>query len=95
MSLKIISGPGSANDSLDPGKLHKAAERALDYHLPSSGKLKSDMQPGNIFAVVGDIDTERVQANLSETLASANAMAADLCSSWRVRGGMLRWAFSR
>ncbi|VVO29420.1 DUF6124 family protein [Pseudomonas fluorescens] len=65
----------SPYDSLDPGKLHKAAERALDYHLPSSDKPKLDPQSANIFTV---IDTERLLANLSETLASANAMASDL-----------------
>ena len=68
----------SPYDSLDPGKLHKAAERALDYHLPSSDKPKLDPQSTNIFTVIDGIDTERLLANLSETLASANAMASDL-----------------
>jgi hypothetical protein len=41
-------------------------------------KPKPDRQSGYIFTVVDGIDTERLLTNLSETLASANAMASDL-----------------
>ncbi|MFW0754348.1 DUF6124 family protein [Pseudomonas sp. H11T01] len=69
----------SPYDSLDPGKLHEAAERALDFHLPpSKTKPKPTLQSAHIFTVIDGIDTERLLANLSETLASANAMASDL-----------------
>jgi hypothetical protein len=81
--IKITPDPpetesASPYDSLDSGKLFDAAERVLDDQLSSSDKPKPDVQSGNIFAVVDGIDTERLLANLSETLASANAMASDL-----------------
>ncbi|MGX1174239.1 DUF6124 family protein [Pseudomonas sp. R151218B TE3479] len=54
----------------------KAAERALDYYLkPKTTKAEAD--PGQLFTVVNGVDTESLLANLSETLASANAMLSD------------------
>ncbi|WP_103310577.1 MULTISPECIES: DUF6124 family protein [unclassified Pseudomonas] len=61
----------------DPEKLQEAAGRALDYHLGThpDPKPKTSTQ---IFTVIDTIDTECLLANLSETLASANAMVSDL-----------------
>ncbi|EJL02525.1 MULTISPECIES: DUF6124 family protein [Pseudomonas] len=61
----------------DPEKLQEAADRALDYHLgtPTDPKPKTSTQ---VFTVIDTIDTECLLANLSETLASANAMVSDL-----------------
>ena len=55
----------------------KAADRALDYYLkPKTTKTEAD--PGQLFTVINGVDTESLLANLSETLASANAMVNDL-----------------
>ncbi|MEH6350580.1 DUF6124 family protein [Pseudomonas sp. 3JA] len=63
----------------DPEKLQEAADRALDYHLGThpdpNPKPKTSTQ---VFTVIDTIDTECLLANLSETLASANAMVSDL-----------------
>ena len=37
-----------------------------------------DTDPGQLFVVVNAVDTETLLANLSENLASANAMVSDL-----------------
>ncbi|WP_347901182.1 DUF6124 family protein [Pseudomonas purpurea] len=69
----------SPYESADTRKLHEAAERALDYHLPPAfHKAKLDTRPGNMFAVVPDVDIETLLAHASETLASLNVMASDL-----------------
>ncbi|MDO7899833.1 DUF6124 family protein [Pseudomonas citrulli] len=44
--------------------------------IDSTGKPAVD--PGQLFTIVKDVDTETLLANLSETLASANAMVCDL-----------------
>ncbi|WP_260959442.1 DUF6124 family protein [Pseudomonas citri] len=55
----------------------KAADRALDFYLkPRPAEPEAD--PSQLFTVVKGIDTESLLANLSETLASANAMVSDL-----------------
>ncbi|MBT2337669.1 MULTISPECIES: DUF6124 family protein [Pseudomonas] len=53
----------------------KAADRALDFYLKPA---EPAADPGQLFTVVNGIDTECLLANLSETLASANAMVSDL-----------------
>ncbi|MFW0756902.1 DUF6124 family protein [Pseudomonas sp. H11T01] len=70
----------SPYDSLDPTKLHEAAERALDHHFapPLDKSRLADTRPVNIFAVVPGLHTETLLANASETLASVNAIASDL-----------------
>ncbi|SDB19413.1 DUF6124 family protein [Pseudomonas sp. NFACC13-1] len=66
----------------DPTNTHskafdKAADRILDHYLkPKPNKPEAD--PGQLFTVVNGADTESLLANLSETLASANAMVSDL-----------------
>ncbi|AHL36693.1 hypothetical protein CD58_29130 [Pseudomonas brassicacearum] len=59
-------------------KLDEAAERALDFYLSPKKKSEDATKPGQLFTVVKDIDNESLLANLSETLASADAMVGDL-----------------
>lgn len=69
----------SPYDSHDTRKLHEAAERALDYHLPPfTQPPKLDTRPGKMFVVIPDVDNETLLAHASETLASVNVMASDL-----------------
>ncbi|WP_434560675.1 DUF6124 family protein [Pseudomonas sp. R1-6] len=73
------SDPTSSYSSLDPEKFHEATERALDYYLkPEQAKAKKAPSAAQLFTVVESIDTESLLANLSENLASANAMISDL-----------------
>ncbi|ROM80430.1 hypothetical protein BK654_05965 [Pseudomonas brassicacearum] len=66
-------------DGLNAKKLDEASKRALDYYLaPKPAKPAETIQPGQLFTVVKDIDNESLLANLSETLASADAMVGDL-----------------
>ncbi|SEP15636.1 MULTISPECIES: DUF6124 family protein [unclassified Pseudomonas] len=60
-------------------KLDEAANRALDFYLsPKPANPEDATKPGQLFTVVKDIDNESLLANLSETLASADAMVSDL-----------------
>jgi hypothetical protein len=68
----------SAYTNLDSRKLREAADRALSVHLSPTTEAKPDTHDGQVFSVVPDINTESVLTSLSETLASANAMASDL-----------------
>jgi len=70
--------PTSAHAGLDPQKLDEAAKRALDYYLDPKPQPKKKPAPGQLFSVVEGLDSETLLANLSETLASANAMLNDL-----------------
>ncbi|MFL6965208.1 DUF6124 family protein [Pseudomonas alvandae] len=73
------SDPTSAYSSLDPEKFHEATERALDYYLkPEQAKAKKEPPARQLFTVVEGVDSESLLANLSENLASANAMISDL-----------------
>ncbi|MGU9807372.1 DUF6124 family protein [Pseudomonas sp. PICF6] len=68
------SRPQSANAK----KLDEAATRALDYYLkPPADKETSDTLD-TLYVIAPNIDAECLLANLSETLASANAMVSDL-----------------
>ncbi|EJL03615.1 MULTISPECIES: DUF6124 family protein [Pseudomonas] len=61
-----------------PEKLQEAADRALDHYL-KPGDSESEPKPSTQLFIVSDsVDTEALLANLSETLASANAMLSDL-----------------
>ncbi|WP_058545570.1 DUF6124 family protein [Pseudomonas fluorescens] len=69
----------------DPPPLHQDiaadanAERVIDSYLnPKPAQRDKKPSPDQLFTVVEGIDAERLLANLSETLASANAMASDL-----------------
>ncbi|WP_352160928.1 DUF6124 family protein [Pseudomonas brassicacearum] len=49
------------------------------HHVQSNLQpSKPEADPGQLFTVVNGIDTETLLANLSENLASANAMISDL-----------------
>jgi hypothetical protein len=69
--------PASPGDPISSKAFEKAAERALDFYLkPNPTQPEAD--PNQLFTVVNGVDTEALLANLSETLASANAMVSDL-----------------
>ena len=57
-------------------KLDDAATRALDFYLKP--KKETSDNPNTIFRIAPDVDSECLLANLSENLASANAMISDL-----------------
>ncbi|QJI27954.1 hypothetical protein HKK55_04265 [Pseudomonas sp. ADAK18] len=61
------------NPPLNADTLRKAANRALDFHLQPSNH-----PPIKMFTVTDGIGTEDLLVNLSETLASANALICDL-----------------
>jgi hypothetical protein len=79
---KITPNPPQTDPSsngLDPKKVQEATDRALDFYLkPKETDAKTDRPPGQLFTVIDGIDTESLLANLSESLASANAMINDL-----------------
>ena len=69
----------------DPPSLHldiaadANAERVIDSYLnPKPAQPDKKPAPDQLFTVVEGLDAESLLANLSETLASANAMAGDL-----------------
>ncbi|WP_260961369.1 DUF6124 family protein [Pseudomonas citri] len=71
--------PDPSCNGLDPKKVQEAADRALDFYLnPKGTDAKTAPPPGQLFTVIAGIDTESLLANLSESLASANAMISDL-----------------
>ncbi|MBC3375080.1 hypothetical protein HU762_14105 [Pseudomonas sp. SWRI92] len=76
--FKVTPNPPDADPSAaDKKEFDKAADRALDYYLkPKSGIPEAD--PSQLFTIIHGVDTESLLANLSETLASANAMINDL-----------------
>lgn len=71
--------PTPPEPETDPKKLQEATDRALDYYLnPKQAESENKPSPGQLFTVVDGIDTESLLANLSENLASADAMVSDL-----------------
>ncbi|MBT2294966.1 DUF6124 family protein [Pseudomonas fluorescens] len=83
--FKIKPNPAEADpnssylDGLNAKKIDEASKRALDYYLaPKPAKPTETIQPGQLFTVVKDIDNESLLANLSESLASADAMISNL-----------------
>ncbi|MEN2394677.1 DUF6124 family protein [Pseudomonas halotolerans] len=61
-----------------PEKLQEAADRALDHYLKPDTSESEPKPSIQLFTVSDSVDTEALLANLSETLASANAMLNDL-----------------
>ena len=59
-------------------KLDDAANRALDFYLKPTAKSETSDKPNTILRIAPDVDSECLLANLSENLASANAMISDL-----------------
>lgn len=83
--VKITPNPPGKAENLssytrfDSAEQREAADRALNIHLSPDAAVKPDTQDGQIFTVVkGRLNTESILTTLSETLASANAMANDL-----------------
>ncbi|MDR6957774.1 hypothetical protein J2W43_001755 [Pseudomonas brassicacearum] len=80
--FKVTPNPPQTDPSsngLDPKKVQEATDRALDFYLkPKETDAKTTPSPGQLFTVIDGIDTESLLANLSESLASANAMINDL-----------------
>ncbi|WP_053214775.1 DUF6124 family protein [Pseudomonas sp. Q12-87] len=71
--------PNPPEPETDPKKLQEATDRALDFYLkPKQPQSENEQPQGPLFTVVNGIDTESLLANLSETLASADAMVSDL-----------------
>ena len=60
-------------------KHDEATNRVLDYYLrPKPKKSEEASQPGQLFTVAKNADNESLLANLSETLAAADAMVSNL-----------------
>ena len=60
-------------------KQDEAERRALDYYLlPQPEKSEDASKPGQLFTVSKNADNECLLANLSENLASADAMISNL-----------------
>jgi len=60
-------------------KHDEATDRVLDYYLrPKPKKSEEASQPGQLFTVAKNADNESLLANLSETLAAADAMVSNL-----------------
>ncbi|MCJ8204123.1 DUF6124 family protein [Pseudomonas sp. RGM2987] len=71
--------PTSPRPKTRSPKHDEVTDRVLDHYLnPKPDKSEKGPVPGQLFIVNKDIDTESLLANLSETLASANAMVDDL-----------------
>ncbi|SDB15176.1 hypothetical protein SAMN03159382_01380 [Pseudomonas sp. NFACC23-1] len=71
--------PTSPRPKTKSQKHDEVTDRVLDHYLnPKPDKPEAEPAPGQLFTVNKDIDTESLLANLSETLASANAMVNDL-----------------
>ncbi|WP_033046302.1 DUF6124 family protein [Pseudomonas fluorescens] len=68
----------SRSQSARNKKLDEAATRALDFYLKPTPEKETSDKPNTIFRIAPDVDSECLLANLSENLASANAMISDL-----------------
>lgn len=67
--------PTSPRPKTKSQKHDKVTDRVLDHYLnPKPDKPEAGPAPDQLFTVNKDIDTESLLANLSESLASANAM---------------------
>ena len=69
----------SPYESTDSKKLNEAAERALDFHFPSSADIKATPRTrSTLFFVDPDATTETLAVYLVETLASVDVMVHQL-----------------
>jgi len=67
--------------SADIRKLHKAADRALDFYLkPSAAIMATPYTPNQMFLANPKADTESLLANACESLASASVMLGDFAA---------------
>jgi len=82
--VKITPNPPATDETVSRvqsarnKKLDDAATRALDFYLKPTPEKETSDKPNTIFRIAPDIDSECLLANLSENLASANAMISDL-----------------
>ncbi|MGX9557290.1 DUF6124 family protein [Pseudomonas sp. CFBP 5750] len=73
------TGSTSTHSSRKNKKHDEAANRALDYYLlPKPEKSEDASKPDQLFTVAKNADNECLLANLSENLASADAMISNL-----------------
>jgi hypothetical protein len=71
--------PASPYESPDSKKLNEAAERALDYHFPSTADIKATPRTiCTLFTVDPEATTETLMTYLLETLASVDVMVHQL-----------------
>ena len=70
----------SPYESLDPKKLHDAAERALDHYLKPSVAAVRFHKPSSMFQVAPDMDNESLLVHACESLASASIMTSDIAA---------------
>ncbi len=76
-SVTLCSKPHPIPET-DPQELDEAAKRAIDHYLDPKPQPKKKKTSSQLFSVAESADTETLLVNLSETLASANAMLGDL-----------------
>ena len=81
---KVTPNPPATDDTVSRvqsarnKKLDDAATRALDFYLKPTPEKETSDKSNTIFRIAPDVDSECLLANLSENLASANAMISDL-----------------
>jgi len=82
--FKITPNPPEADPTFQSAKSKakkqdETTKRVLDHYLlPKPDKSQDEPKPGQIFTVVNGLDNECLLANLSETLASADALVNEL-----------------
>ncbi|QKS83711.1 DUF6124 family protein [Pseudomonas bijieensis] len=82
--FKITPNPPEADSTSTSAKSKakqqdETTKRVLDHYLlPKPDQSQDDPKPGQVFTIVKGLDNECLLANLSETLASADAMVNDL-----------------
>ena len=73
--------PVSPYESLDPKKLHDAAERALNFYLnPAALMNNTPRKPSTIYMIAPDVDHETLLVQTCENLASASVMAINVAA---------------
>ncbi|MDR9754790.1 DUF6124 family protein [Pseudomonas sp. SZMC_28357] len=80
--IKPTPNPPETDDispysSLDPKKLHEAADRALDHYLNPRTDAAPPRQPSTLFMIAPGINNETLLVQACESLASASVMASD------------------
>jgi hypothetical protein len=82
--IKITPNPPATDEpvsrvqSARSKKIDEAATRALDFYLKPKPRKETSDPTSTLFVVAPNVDSECLLANLSENLASANAMINDL-----------------
>ena len=73
--------PASPYETLDPKKLHAAAERALNFYLnPAALMNNTPRKPSTMYMVAPDVGHEALLVQTCENLASASVMASDIAA---------------